>query len=125
MAGAGVVELVANKELQGDEAFEATFPPMTVGEVTVECDPKRSGPPVCVLGDGTAKAEVHPAPVRGRDGRYSAHVKETNAWTSVRVTIARGKKAHLVKVRLIPRSERTTPAVAPTPAAKTEAKPAS
>jgi hypothetical protein len=118
MAG-NVVDLVADKDLQGETAFEATFPPTVVGELSVECDPKKSGPPVCVLSDGAAgKAEIHPMPVRGREGRYMSHVKETTAFTSIRVTIARNMKAHLVKVRLIARVEHAAPAPAPTPAPK-------
>ncbi len=122
MPGSGVMELAANRELQGDEAFEATFPPTAVGEITVECDPKKSGPPICVLTDAAgAKSEVHPMPTRGREGRYSSHVKEPNAWTAVRVTIARGKKAHLVKVRLIPRVDHSAPVTAPKAAEKPRA----
>jgi hypothetical protein len=69
----------------------------------VEMDPKRCGPPVVVLSDGAAQTkEVHPLPLRGREGRYSTQLGSAGAsYSRVKVTTARNVRAHLVKVKLI------------------------
>jgi hypothetical protein len=101
-----IVELEANQEIDGERAFEASFSPVGVDELMLEFDPKRSGPPVVVLSnDSGARKEVHPLAQRGRDGRFAAHFPhDGSVFSKVRVTMARGAKARLVKVKLVARA---------------------
>ncbi len=103
MPGKNIVELAANVEIDGTRAFEASFAPTGIHELLVEFEPKHAGPPIVKLsGDGGATEEVHPNPQRGREGRFSAQMKDhTKMWSRLSVTTARNMKARLVKVKLI------------------------
>jgi hypothetical protein len=101
MTGKNIVELQANQAIDGAAAFEATFPAHVVDELMLEFDPKHSGPPLVVLSGGAAPKEVHPTPLRGRDGRFAVHFKPGETCTSVRVSMLRGVKGKLIKVKLI------------------------
>jgi len=98
-----IVELVANGEVTPDKSWEGTFPAMHVAELMLEFDPKHLGPPVSVLhtDTGTTK-EVHLLPLRGREGRYSLQIGGTENYVKIAVRLAaRGKKARLLKVKLL------------------------
>ena len=102
MSGKNILELAADKEIDGQEGFEATFPAMPVHELMLLMDPRRSGPPIVVLSDGTGVTkEVHPLPLRGREGRYSAQISGDASYSKIRVTTARDIVAQLQKVKLI------------------------
>lgn len=102
MSARNTVELAANQDVDGTAAFEGSFEPAEVHELMVEMDPKHCGPPICVLSDGGANSkEVHPLPLRGREGRYSAMVGGGVKYAKIRVTTARNIRARLVKVKLI------------------------
>jgi hypothetical protein len=102
MPGKNIVELAADLEIDGQTGFEATFPPMQVHELMLVMDPRHSGPPVVVLSDGAAGTkEVHPLPLRGREGRYSAQIGGGATYSKIRVTTARDVIAQLQKVKLI------------------------
>jgi hypothetical protein len=106
-----IVELEANQDVDGERAFERTFSPVVVDELMLEFDPKHTGPPLVVLSnDAGAKKEIHPAPQRGREGRFSVHfAHEGVAWSKVRVSMLRGAKAKLVKVKLIAKAAGPAP----------------
>jgi hypothetical protein len=109
MAG-NIVELVANQNVDGQNAFTQSFAPTAVDELLLEFDPKHSGPPIVKLsGEGGAAKEIHPLPQRGREGRFSAHLGGDAKWSSLSVTMARNTKGRLVKVRLIVKSHAATP----------------
>src|SRR5687767_7050284 len=97
-----IVQLDANVDIDGEHAFEKTFPATAVDEIMLEFGPKHTGPPLIVLSnDAGVKKEVHPTPLRGREGRFSAHfAHESGTWSSVRVTMLRGMKGKLVKVKI-------------------------
>lgn len=98
-----IVELVANGEVTPDKSWEGTFPAMHVAELMLEFDPKHLGPPVAVLhaATGTSK-EVHLLPLRGREGRYSLQIGGPDDYVKIAVRLAaRGKKAKLLKVKLL------------------------
>ena len=101
-----IVELQANhQEIDGQRPFSQSFPAVVVDELMLEMEPKHCGPPVCILtGEGGAKMEVHPLPLRGREGRYSSHIGGDTKWTGISITIARNMKAKLIKVRLVVKS---------------------
>ena len=104
MAG-NIVELVANQEIDGQRAFSQTFSATAVDELMLEFDPKHTGPPIVHLtGSDGAKKEIHPMPLRGREGRFSAHLGGDTKWSSISVTMALETKGKLVKVRLVVRS---------------------
>lgn len=113
MAGKNIVELAANTEIDGTRAFEATFAPTGVHELMLEFDPRHTGPPIVRLsGNDGAAEELHPIPLRGREGRYSGRLKDQGrSWTKIAVTTARNMKARLIKVKLIGGA----PAAAPPP----------
>jgi hypothetical protein len=110
MPGRNIVEIEAKKEIDGTQAFEASFAPTPVHELMLEMEVKRRGPPICVLTteDG-GKVEVHPNPLRGREGRYAAQVKSASRVTGIRVTTAHDIVARLVKVKLIGSSHAPAP----------------
>jgi hypothetical protein len=86
-----IVELEANQDVDGERAYEGAFAPVTVDELMLEFDPKHGG-----------RKEVHPAPLRGREGRFSAHFSHDGAaWSKVRVSMLRGAKGRLLKVKLV------------------------
>jgi|SRR5262245_2042054 len=119
MPGKNIVELTADKEIDGQDGFEATFPPMPVHELMLVMDPRHSGPPVVVLTDGTgASKEVHPHPLGGREGRYSARIDGGASYSKIRVTTARDIIAQLQKVKLISGSGHAAPTATPPPAPK-------
>lgn len=98
-----IVELVAGGDVTPESAWEGSFAPMHVDELMLEFDPKHLGPPVSVLhtATGTSK-EVHLIPLRGREGRYSVHIGGTEEYVKIAVRLAaRGKKARLLKVKLM------------------------
>jgi hypothetical protein len=74
-----------------------------VDELMLEFEPKHSGPPLVVLSGGAGAKEIHPTPLRGREGRFAAHFKPAETCTSLRVSMLRGVKGKLVKVKLIGR----------------------
>ena len=115
MAG-NIVELQANhQEIDAQRPFSQNFPAVVVDELMLEMDPKHCGPPVCAMsGEDGAKKEIHPLPLRGREGRYSSHIGGDTKWTGISITIARGMKAKLIKVRLVVKSH--APGVPPSPA---------
>jgi hypothetical protein len=100
-----IVQLDANMDIDGERAFEATFAPTAVDEILLEFDPKHSGPAVIHLSnDSGGRKEIHPTPQRGREGRMSAHFAHDAAagtWSKLRVSMLRGVKAKLIKVKLI------------------------
>jgi hypothetical protein len=98
-----IVEIEANADVDGQRAFERSFAATSIDEVMLEFDPKHSGPPIVVLSnDAGAQKEIHPSPNRGREGRFSAHLPhDTSTWSKVRVSMARGAKAKLLKVKLV------------------------
>jgi hypothetical protein len=98
-----ILELPANKAIDGADAFEATFAPHAVDELMLEFDPKHSGPPLVVLGLAGGPKEIHPTPLRGREGRFAVHFRPAETCTSVRVSMLRGTKGRLVKIKLIGR----------------------
>ena len=118
MAG-NIVELVANQDVDGARAFTQTFAATAVDELMLEFDPKHSGPPIAKLaGEGGAAKEIHPMPLRGREGRFSAHVGGDEKWSSISVSMAREKRGKLLKVRLVVKSHASTvPAVPGAPGA--------
>ena len=102
MAGKNITELAANKEIDGQEGFEATFPPTEIHELMLEFDPRQSGPPIVALSDTTgAKQVIHMRPQLGREGRFATQVGGGKLFTSLRVTTARDIIAKLVKVKMI------------------------
>jgi hypothetical protein len=67
-------EIEANKEITPTVAFEATFSPLAIDEVLLEFDPKHSGPPVVVLGNGSGETkEIHMLPQRGARSLREPH----------------------------------------------------
>src|SRR5262245_31832783 len=101
MTGKNILELAVDRTIDGTSAFEANFPAHVVDELMLEFDPKHSGPPLVVLSGGAAPKEVHPTPLRGRDGRFATHFNPGEKCTSLKVSMLRGVKAKLVKVKLI------------------------
>ena len=102
MSGKNMVELEANKNLHGTDVFEGTFASLHIDELLLEFDPKHSGAPVAMLsGPGGVTKEVHVAPQRGREGRFSTHVGGTESWTGIRVYMVRETKGRLVRVKMI------------------------
>jgi hypothetical protein len=98
-----IVELEANQDVDGERAFERAFTPVAVDELMLEFDPKHSGPPLVVLSnDAGAKKEIHPSAQRGREGRFQAHLPHDGVtWSKVRVSMLRGAKGKLLKVKLV------------------------
>lgn|GEM_PF-2299845 len=98
-----ILEIEAHKEITPTVAFEATFSPLAIDEVMLEFDPKHSGPPVIVLGNGSGETkEIHMLPQRGREGRFANHTEGSGTWSTIKVHLAsRGHKAKLVKVKFI------------------------
>ena len=104
MAG-NIVELVANQDIDGQRGYTAQFPATAVQELMLEFDPKHRGPPICNLtGEGGATKNIHPLPLRGREGRFSAHVGDDTKWSGITVTMARETKGKLLKIRLVVKS---------------------
>jgi hypothetical protein len=102
MAGKNITELEANKEIDGQEGFEATFPPTEIHELMLVFDPRQSGPPIVALSDTTgAKQVIHMRPSLGREGRFATQVGGGKQFTSLRVTTARDIVAKLLKVKMI------------------------
>lgn len=102
MSGKNIVELAANKDIDTASGFEGTFPSLHVDELMLEFDPKHVGPPIALFGNGSGGTkEFHLIPLRGREGRFSTKVGGTESWTTIKVTLARGKTAKLLKVKLI------------------------
>src|SRR5437016_5742606 len=102
MSGRNIHEIDVNQDIDPTKAFEGTFPAQSVDELLLELDPKHSGPPVVTLsGDGGATKEFHPKPQFGREGRFAQQIGGPEKWSGVRVTLARGKSAKLLKVKLI------------------------
>ena len=101
MSGRNIVEIAANADVDGTKAFESTFAAFEVHEFMLEFDPKHPGPPICTLSNaGSHPKEIHPAPLRGREGRYSAQVGG-GSYSTIRVTTARNVKMKLIKVKLM------------------------
>ena len=97
-----MTELEANTEVDGDRAFETSFSPQQIHEVMLEFHPKKWGPPIVTLtGHNGGSREIHPAPQRGRPGHFLQRIEGDETWSGVRVTIGRGKKGKLVKVKLV------------------------
>jgi hypothetical protein len=98
-----IVELEANQDVDGERAYEGAFAPVSVDELMLEFDPRHSGPPLVVLSnDAGGRKEVHPTPLRGREGRFSTHFShDGTAWSKVRVSMLRGAKGRLLKVKLV------------------------
>ena len=101
MTGKNIVEFEANKSIDGTEAFVANFASHVVDELMLEFEPKHSGPPLVVLTGGAGTKEIHPTPLRGRDGRFAVHFRPPETCSSLRVSMLRGVKGKLVKVKLI------------------------
>jgi hypothetical protein len=113
--GRNITEIDAKQEIDGQKAFEATFAATPVHEVMLEMEPRRRGPPVCILRSEDGQSlEVHPNPMRGREGRYAAQVQSPARFTSIRITTAHDVVARLVKVKLIGSAH--APAAGPGPA---------
>jgi hypothetical protein len=96
-----LTEFQADTEIDGSRAFEQGFEPLVVHELMLEFHPRKAGPPVVVFTGNGGEREVHPAPQRGRPGRYLQRMQGDEAWTGVRITMARGKTGKLVKVMLV------------------------
>jgi hypothetical protein len=109
-----IVELQANQDVTGEKPFEANFPAVDVDEVMLEFDPKHTGPPLIVFSNAAGvRKEIHPMPLRGREGRFSARLPgETTAWSNVKVSMLRGTRGRLVKVKLV---AKTPGSVTPAP----------
>ncbi len=118
MPGRNILELEADVDIDGDRAFEHEFAPLVVHEIMLDFDPKRVGPPLCVLsGQNGATKELKPLPQHFRPGHYVQRVDGDEAWTRLRITIAKGKSAHLKKVKLIAKGAGGTAPSAGTPPA--------
>jgi hypothetical protein len=104
-----IVDLEANADIGGEVAFERTFPPVSVDELMLEFDPKKNGPPLVVLtNESGVTKEIHPSPQRGREGRFMAHFPhEAGTWSKVRVSMLRGSKGRLVRVKIIAKTPGT------------------
>jgi hypothetical protein len=110
-----IVEIEAKQEIDGQKAFEATFAPTPVHEVMLEMEVRRRGPPICRLRTESGETvEVHPNPLRGREGRYAATISNPSKFTSIRVTTAQDIVARLVKVKLIGSNHAPAPGPGPT-----------
>jgi hypothetical protein len=122
MAGRNITELAANnQEIDGQQGFEATFPPTEIHELMLEFAPHHSGPPIVTLteeGGGTQTIHMRPSP--GREGRFATQVLGGKKFTAVRVTTARDIVAKLAKVKMISGAHAPTTAMGGhgTPAAK-------
>ena len=106
MAG-NIVELAVNQDIDGQNGYTASFPATAMDQLMLEFDPKHTGPPVCALtGHEGAKMEIHPMPLRGREGRFSAHVGNDTKWSGITVTMAAASKhkGKLLKIRLVVKS---------------------
>lgn len=101
-----IVELEANQDIDGERAFEREFPAVAIDELMLEFEPKHTGPPLVVLSnDAGVRKEIHPAAQRGREGRFSVHfAHEAGTWSKVRVSMLRGTKGKLLKVKLVAKS---------------------
>jgi len=102
MSGKNIIEIEANKDIDGTEVFEGTFAKTHIDELMLEFTPKHVGVPVATLkGDGGASKEIHMIPLRGREGRFAVKLAGPEAWNGIRVHMVRETKGHLVKVKLI------------------------
>ena len=102
MSGKNIVEIPANKDIDGTNVFEGTFPEIHIDELMLEFDPKHVGAPVATLkGAGGASKEVHMIPLRGREGRFAVKFEGTDRWNGIRVHMVRSTKGRLIKVKLI------------------------
>lgn len=95
-------KIEADSPMNGDTPYRGSFEPIEIHEILIECDPKQPGTPICILqGEGGATQEVHAHPMRSRPGRYKARVKDHAIWTSIQVSMARGKPSHLIRMKLV------------------------
>src|SRR5262245_57041708 len=102
MAGKNITELAANPEIDGQQGFEATFPPTEIHELMLEFDPRHPGPPVAVLTEASGeKTSIHLRPSLGREGRFATQILGAKKFVSLRITTARDIVAKLVKVKFI------------------------
>ena len=63
MSGKNIVEIEANKDINGTDVFEGTFPKTHIDELMLEFDAQaRRGPRRDAQGDGGASKEIHMIP---------------------------------------------------------------
>ncbi len=95
-------KIEAGADIGGENTFQQSFDPQVVDEVLLECDPKRSGIPVCILSDGDGHTEeVHGRGMSVRPGRYKSRVPGGRVWNNISVSMARGKTSHLIRLKLV------------------------
>lgn len=99
---ANITEIQVDAEIEGQQGIERAFQPLVVHGIMLEFDPKQDGSPICVLtGERGNTKEIRPLRSKARAGHFRHQIQGDEAWSSIRVSTFRGKKARLLKIKLV------------------------